>query len=106
MTNPDFLNGLAELAQRARWLQEWAVHAGVSAPPHDAVRAPWSYEQAHRLNARQDDPTLQSYQCPICQIDLWATPAGWVCARRPAHFRQDWALRRHITDPFTPRSAA
>lgn len=88
--------------QRMARLHRWAVHSGVSARPDDAICAPWSSDQVHQLNLRQDDHRGISYRCPLCQTDLYATRSGWVCAKNHCRFRQDWALDEHVNRPFIP----
>lgn len=70
--------------------------------PANSVRAPWTAEQIYRLNRRQEDPRLPTHRCPWCGVSLFATCGGWMCARRPAHFRQDWVLTEDI-DCSPPR---
>lgn len=98
MTGAEDSDGFGWRAYLLRWVGEVEARD----VPEDAVLAPWTLEQVRRLNARQSDARAQSYYCPKCGVELFATRFGWLCAGRASHFRQDWALERHINQPFAP----
>lgn len=57
--------------------------------------APWTPDQVHRLNDRQNDPTA-AYRCPGDGVELFATRLGWMCAVAGCYFTQDWAMDVHV----------
>jgi hypothetical protein len=66
------------------------------------VRAPWTIEAVRQLNLCQRDLRTESYTCAICSTDLFATRAGWMCARRDCTYRQAWALATHTQATALP----
>lgn len=69
-------------------------------PVMKMVTAPWEPATVTLLNDHQRDDTNHPYTCERhTSVALFATRAGWVCARKGCRYQQRWAWAAHALTP-------